>query len=363
MTAGLLVTMALVGLVAGVLNYAAAGGSLVPFLVLSMLGMPPLVANATTLAATPLSFVRVFWEIKNVPRVMLIPLVFSAAATAIGVWIVAAVVPGEVFRQAVPVLLIVSVVFLLRFRHIKARIEAANLRNPLMLSHRATTMLTIGFTLTSAYAGAFGGGVAVAILAIGSSVTPWPWPTLKHCEKRSLPDHECRRVHRVRLDRPGCLAPVRGRGSVHGCGKRDRQVGHQTGTRQHPATDRSVRDDSFSGLPMGVPLTGYRADDCFHRPYTPFRHSRKVVSHTNLPPGLITELRRFRVNRPELLEGDLSGFDLWRLRWGSCSTFYAWRPSADSAGVDGDICLKLHTRGGKYATREQSALQIMKGQG
>jgi uncharacterized protein len=177
-TVGLLLTMALVGLVAGVLNYAAAGGSLVPFLVLSMLGIPPLVANATTLAATPLSFVRVFWEIKNVPQAMLVPLVFSVGSTAIGVWIVADLVPGEVFRQAVPVLLIVSVAFLLRFRHVKSRIDTSTPHDPLLLSPRATTVLTIGFTLTSAYAGAFGGGVAVAILAIGSSVTAWPWPIL-----------------------------------------------------------------------------------------------------------------------------------------------------------------------------------------
>jgi uncharacterized protein len=176
-TVWLLLIMAAVGVIAGVLNYAAAGGSLVPFLVLSLLGIPPLVANATTLAATPLSFVRVFWEIKGVPRTMLVPLVFSAGATAVGVWIVADLVPGEIFRQAVPVLLIVSVAFLMRFRRIKDRIDVSTPRDP--LSPRATLIvLTTGFTLTSAYAGAFGGGVAVAILAIGSSATAWSWPTL-----------------------------------------------------------------------------------------------------------------------------------------------------------------------------------------
>jgi uncharacterized protein len=176
-TAWLLLIMAAVGVVAGVLNYAAAGGSLLPFLVLSLLGIPPLVANATTLAATPLSFVRVFCEVKDVPRVMMIPLVFSAGATAVGVWFVAHLVPSEIFRDAVPVLLIVSVVFLLRFRRIKNRINASSSRDP--LSPRATVIvLTSGFTLTSVYAGAFGGGVAVAILAIGSSATAWPWQTL-----------------------------------------------------------------------------------------------------------------------------------------------------------------------------------------
>src|SRR3954470_7947114 len=45
------------GVVAGVLNVAAAGGSLVSFLALSATGVPVLTANATNLAATPASFI------------------------------------------------------------------------------------------------------------------------------------------------------------------------------------------------------------------------------------------------------------------------------------------------------------------
>lgn len=167
-----------VGVAAGVLNFAAAGGSLLPFLVLTWLGFPPLVANATTLAATPLSFVAAAKEIKSIPRVMVVPLVFSVGATAVGVWIVGGLLSEQDFRRTVPFFLILSVIVLLTFRRVKDHIETGV--GQARMSDRARLVtLTTGFTLTSAYAGAFGGGVAVMILGLGGWATKWPWPVMQ----------------------------------------------------------------------------------------------------------------------------------------------------------------------------------------
>ncbi|NRN65766.1 putative membrane transporter protein [Kibdelosporangium sp. 4NS15] len=173
----MLALMVVIGLAAGVLNYAAASGSLLPFLVMSWLGVPMLVANATTLAATPLSFVRAFWEIKRVPQVMAVPLIFAAAASAFGAFLVAKVVTAEFFRDAVPYVLIVCVAVLLTFRKTKARIDTNSWRG--RFSPAATrVLLTSGFSVTSVYAGAFGGSVGVMTLTVFGVVTRWPWPTI-----------------------------------------------------------------------------------------------------------------------------------------------------------------------------------------
>ncbi|TCO43746.1 hypothetical protein EV192_1289 [Actinocrispum wychmicini] len=173
----MLALLAVVGLAAGILNYAAAGGSLLPFLVMVMLGMPPLVANATCLAATPLSFVRVIGDIRKTPRMMRIPLVCAVAATAVGVWLVSRVVTEEGFRRAVPYLLVCSVALLLVFRRVAAWIDARTGRSG-MSARSTTTVLTLGITVTSAYAGAFGGGVGVLILGVLTVATSWSWDTI-----------------------------------------------------------------------------------------------------------------------------------------------------------------------------------------
>lgn len=166
--------MALVGVTAGVLNFAAAGGSLLPFLVMTMLGVPPLVANATTLAATPASFFRVMGDVKAAPRVMRIPLLCAIGATVIGVWLISHVVTDEAFRRTVPYLLVFSVLLLLGFRHVKDWIDARTRRSE--MSPRAmVTTLAMGVSMTSIYAGAFGGGVGVLILTVLTMATSWPW--------------------------------------------------------------------------------------------------------------------------------------------------------------------------------------------
>lgn len=170
-----LALMATVGLVAGILNVAAAGGSLLPFLAMTViLGMPPLVANATTLAATPASFVRVIGDLKDTPRIMRIPLACAAAGTILGVWTISHVVTETGFRHAVPVLLIIAVALLLGFRQVKEWIDARTKR-PHTSPPPNVIALSVGIIVTSTYAGAFGGSVGVMVLALLTATTAWPW--------------------------------------------------------------------------------------------------------------------------------------------------------------------------------------------
>jgi uncharacterized membrane protein YfcA len=105
---------------------------------------------------------------------MRLPLACAVGGTAVGVWIVSHVLTEGTFRRAVPVLLIISVTFLLCFRHVKKWIDARHGRTHLP-SHATLPTLAIGITITSMYAGAFGGGVAVMILGLLTVATSWPW--------------------------------------------------------------------------------------------------------------------------------------------------------------------------------------------
>jgi uncharacterized membrane protein YfcA len=184
MTGWMLVVLALVGVIAGVLNFSAAGGSLLPFVVMTVVGIPALTANATTLAATPAAFLRIAGSMRQIPSVMRWPLVCAVVATAVGVWIVSEVLPSSVFRDAVPVLLVVSVVFLLTFRVLRDRLDRRTRSGTAQTGPHAvrTTTLVVGVTITSAYAGAYGGGVGVLVLTVLTMATNWDWHVLNNAK-------------------------------------------------------------------------------------------------------------------------------------------------------------------------------------
>jgi hypothetical protein len=138
-----------------------------------VLGMPPLVANAIALAATPASFVRVLWDVKDRPRFMRVPLACAVGGTVAGVWIISHVITETGFRQAVPVLRVIAVMFLLDFRRVKEWIDAHAERTPVP-SQPNVVALTVGIALRSTYAGAFGGSVGVTMLGDVTAATAWP---------------------------------------------------------------------------------------------------------------------------------------------------------------------------------------------
>jgi uncharacterized membrane protein YfcA len=169
------------GVVAGVLNVAAAGGSLVSFLALSATGVPLLTANATNLAATPASFigtvpttVRTSREHQHntIPTVM--TLVATVVGTVTGVWLVNSVTT-ETFRHVAPVLLLIAAASLLAQPWLRPWITRQRARRHTPAEGSRPVVVAGWLFVTSVYAGAWGGGVGVMVLVVFTLTTSWPW--------------------------------------------------------------------------------------------------------------------------------------------------------------------------------------------
>lgn len=156
------------GVVAGILNVAAAGGGLVSFLALTVTGVPPLTANATNLAATPASFLGgapTAWRARKEIR---IGFVGAVVGTAAGVWLVNSMT-ADVFRRTAPILLTVAALVLILQPSIRNRLkQRAETR-----THPAA--MTMWLFFTGVYAGGFGAGVGILVLVVLAYTTPWPW--------------------------------------------------------------------------------------------------------------------------------------------------------------------------------------------
>ncbi|TCO49767.1 sulfite exporter TauE/SafE family protein [Actinocrispum wychmicini] len=160
------------GVLAGILNVAAAGGSLLSFLTLSLVGVPPLAANATNLAATPASFLGGFpnaWHARKETRLGFLS---AVAGTAVGVWLVNSLT-ADVFRRIAPILLVVAALVLILQPWLGPRVQR---RAGTSETHPAA--MTVSLFGTGVYAGGFGAGVGILVLVVLAYTTPWPWRTL-----------------------------------------------------------------------------------------------------------------------------------------------------------------------------------------
>ncbi|MET0134948.1 MAG: sulfite exporter TauE/SafE family protein [Kibdelosporangium sp.] len=163
--------LVLAGVVAGILNVAAAGGSLVSFMALTMLGVPPLQANATNLAATPASFLGGAPTVWRGRHGVGLGLLSTVAGTVVGVWFVAGLT-AETFQRLAPALLLIAAMLLLSQPWIQPRIKARD-------GQAATRgVLPAWLFLTGVYAGSFGAGVGVLLLVVLAFTTSWPWHTV-----------------------------------------------------------------------------------------------------------------------------------------------------------------------------------------
>ncbi|MEV4312081.1 sulfite exporter TauE/SafE family protein [Actinocrispum sp. NPDC049592] len=158
------------GLIAGVLNVAAAGGSLISFLALSITGVPPLAANATNLAATPASFLSGIPAAWRHRQTLHSGLASAALGTVAGVWLVTSLSAGT-FRRAAPVLLVMAALVLVLQPWLHPRIQR----------HQGTQhpiSRTVWLFCTGIYAGGFGAGVGILVLVVLAYTTTWPWLTV-----------------------------------------------------------------------------------------------------------------------------------------------------------------------------------------
>jgi uncharacterized membrane protein YfcA len=164
LTGGALVLLTLAGFVAGAINAAAGGGSLVTFPALVAVGYPPLIANVTNNVAVSPGYVTGAWgyrgELRGQRR-RIVPLaVVSASGSIVGVGLIL-VSSQRAFEGIVP-FLILAACALLAAQPVIGR----------WVGERASTHerpgigSLVGQTLASAYGGYFGAALGVAVLAL-----------------------------------------------------------------------------------------------------------------------------------------------------------------------------------------------------
>ena len=164
LSGGALVLLTLAGFVAGAINAAAGGGSLVTFPALVAVGYPALIANVTNNVAISLGYVTGAWgyrgELRGQRR-RIVPLaVASALGSMIGVGLILVSSQGA-FEGIVPFLVLAACGLLaaqpLIGRWLGERAGA---------HERPSIGSLVGQTLASAYGGYFGAALGVAVLAL-----------------------------------------------------------------------------------------------------------------------------------------------------------------------------------------------------
>jgi len=160
------------GVLGGMLNAMAAGGGVVSFLFLTMGGLPAQAANTVNLLAMPASFVGTLptaWRTRTQLRVGWLGLLAAAIGTATGVGL-ATVIPATALKTVTPLLLLAAAALLL-IQPSMPELVGDHLQRRQGDAHPGT--IAAALFGTSVYAGAFGGGVGVAVLLAFAVLTPW----------------------------------------------------------------------------------------------------------------------------------------------------------------------------------------------
>lgn len=161
------------GIVAGTLNAVAAGGALFSFLALGWAGVPPQIANATNLAATPASFIGTginAWTHRK-DNTQHWPLLAVAVAGTVAGVVLFRITPAASFKALVPLLLILAAVALVANPVLKRHLD----RRAATTGAAPRAWPVAGIGATSVYAGYFGGAVGVWVLLVFATTTSWPW--------------------------------------------------------------------------------------------------------------------------------------------------------------------------------------------
>jgi uncharacterized membrane protein YfcA len=149
------------GLVAGIFNTIAGGGSLLTFPLLIALGLPVLDANVTnTVGIAPAALGGVVGYRRELAGQgarfrRLLP--FTVAGAVAGAALLLTV-PPAVFTRVVPVLLILAALTLLVQHRVARALESRQ--------QSRSTLLLVGIVATAVYGGYFGAAVSVLVLAL-----------------------------------------------------------------------------------------------------------------------------------------------------------------------------------------------------
>jgi len=161
---GALALLTLAGFVAGTINAAAGGGSLVTFPALIAVGYPPLIANVTNNVAVSPGYVTGAWGYRGElcgQRRRIVPLaVVSAFGSIVGVGLILISSQGA-FEGIVP-FLVLAAWALLAAQPVVGRWVG----EPAGTHERPGIGSLIGQTLAATYGGYFGAALGVAVLAL-----------------------------------------------------------------------------------------------------------------------------------------------------------------------------------------------------
>ncbi|HEX5849678.1 MAG TPA: sulfite exporter TauE/SafE family protein [Rubrobacter sp.] len=156
--------LVIAGFVAGAINAAAGGGSLVTFPALIAVGYPPLIANVTNNVAVCPGYATGAWGYRQElggQRGRIVPLVaVSAFGSLVGVALIL-VSSQQAFDSVVPFLVLAACALLAAQPFIKSRIGARAKEG-----RRPGFALMVGQTLAAIYGGYFGAALGVAVLAL-----------------------------------------------------------------------------------------------------------------------------------------------------------------------------------------------------
>ncbi len=165
----MMVGLFLVGLLAGAMNAVAGGGSFVTFPVLVLVGLPPVVANASSTVALFPGGLGSIWAFRHDLRprfagVGLAGLVAASAAGGLAGAVLLLLTPQATFERIVPWILLGATLTFAFGRRLGEGLR----RHDLALGPAGTVALQV---VLGVYAGYFGGAVGILMMAAWTVVT------------------------------------------------------------------------------------------------------------------------------------------------------------------------------------------------
>jgi hypothetical protein len=155
------------GIIAGILNAIAGGGTLISFPALLWLGRSPVIANATnTLAIWPASLTGAIGfrrELANIQRWLFVLIVPSIAGGAIGAWLLLRT-PESTFERLVPWLIFAATLLLAAQEMVTRKLGVVARAHEHPTRGWVTFVLVFQF-LVGLYGGYFGAGMGILMLA------------------------------------------------------------------------------------------------------------------------------------------------------------------------------------------------------
>ncbi|MDF2152262.1 sulfite exporter TauE/SafE family protein [Vibrio sp. CAU 1672] len=155
------------GIIGGVMNSIAGGGSFITFPALMAMGVPPIMANATNTYASCAGYISGTFgfreEIAKHKRQLLFTTVFSVIGGAVGAYLLLST-PETLFMEIIPWLLLFATVLFVTGSHITRFIQTHSTkhRHAQALGAVLLALLLVG---VSAYGGFFNAGLGVIVLS------------------------------------------------------------------------------------------------------------------------------------------------------------------------------------------------------